>query len=492
MKRSPRRKSSAKNTRSPRRKSPAKNTRSLRRKSPVKNTRSPRRKSPAKNTRSPRRKSPAKKNKSPRRKSPVKKNKSPRRKSPAKNTRSPRRKSPAKKNKSPISGRSHVKKLMALKGGGKKKDPNRCRTCQGNISSWDCGAVIDGAWRHKTVIKKCNDECKRNLKDRESKAESSAPKDKTDRVINTSLAARFLEPESAPLGRVGSSARLAVSAPLFELDLLESESAPLGRVSSSARLDEHVLDEHVLDEPVLEEPVLEEPVLDEPVLEEPEEVSEHVASFGMVSDLNPDPSRLDAPLFEELTNLQKNYKREENLSQNRTLESYKKLSTYDTDIDGRMTIVYSSDSVNKADSQRRVRNDHTIEVHCTIIRIPKKDRHRHHPKQFYGHITLVINRDVRDIQETYHYGLRFPNSMIQTFWADENTKRRGYLKMLKDDDIQLTYIDHFKPMFPAHNSAKTLLLQYYEWCIESCPNVKPVQNARGRPDVGTLKDTTSW
>ena len=446
MKRSPRRKSSAKNTRSPRRKSPAKNTRSLRRKSPVKNTRSPRRKSPAKNTRSP------------------------------------RRKSPAKKNKSPISGRSHVKKLMALKGGGKKKDPNRCRTCQGNISSWDCGAVIDGAWRHKTVIKKCNDECKRNLKDRESKAESSAPKDKTDRVINTSLAARFLEPESAPLGRVGSSARLAVSAPLFELDLLESESAPLGRVSSSARLDEHVLDEHVLDEPVL----------DEPVLEEPEEVSEHVASFGMVSDLNPDPSRLDAPLFEELTNLQKNYKREENLSQNRTLESYKKLSTYDTDIDGRMTIVYSSDSVNKADSQRRVRNDHTIEVHCTIIRIPKKDRHRHHPKQFYGHITLVINRDVRDIQETYHYGLRFPNSMIQTFWADENTKRRGYLKMLKDDDIQLTYIDHFKPMFPAHNSAKTLLLQYYEWCIESCPNVKPVQNARGRPDVGTLKDTTSW
>ena len=450
----------------------------------VKKSRSVRRKSPNRNI--------VKKSRSVHRKSPAKNTRSPRRKSPAKNTRSPRRKSPAKKNKSPISGRSHVKKLMALKGGGKKKDPNRCRICQGNISSWDCGAVIDGIWRHKTAIPKCNDECVRNLKDRESKAESSAPKDKTDRVINTALAARFLESksaplvrssarlavplsellesESAPLGRVGSSARLAVSAPLSELDhsrLLESESAPLGRVSSSARLDE-------------------------PVLEEPEEVSEHVASFGMVSDLNPDPSRLDVRLFERLTKLQKNYKREEDSSQRRTLESYKELSTYDTDIDG-MTIVYSSDSVNKADSRRRVRNDHTIEVHCTIIRIPKKYRHRRHPKQFYGHITLVINRDVSsNIQETYHYGLRHPNSMIQTFWADENTKRRGYLKMLKDDDIQLTYIDHFKPMFPAHNSAKTLLLQYYEWCIESCPNVKPVQNARGRPDVGTLKDTTSW
>ena len=283
----------------------------------------------------------------------------------------------------------------------------------------------------------------------------------------------LLESESAPLGRVGSSARLAVSAPLSELDhsrLLESESAPLGRVSSSARLDE----------PVLEE------------LEEPEEVSEHVASFGMVSDLNPDPSRLDVPLFDRLTKLQKNYKREEDFSQRRTLNSYKKLSTYDTDIDGRMTIVYSSDSVNKANSRRRVRNDHTIEVHCTIIRIPQKDRHRHHPKQFYGHITLVINRDVSDIQETYHYGLRHPNSMSQTFWADENTNRNGYLKMLKDDDIPLTYIDHFKPMFPAHNSARILLLQYYEWCIKSCPDVKPVQQPARRPDVDTLKNTTSW
>ena len=471
-----------------------------------------RRKSP---TRSPRRKSPPKNTRSPRRKSPVKNARSPRRKSPAKNTRSPRRKSPEKKNKSPISGRSHVKKLMALKGGG--KNPYRCRTCHGNISSWrDCGYENKGLWYHKTTIKKCKDECERNTKDRESKAESSAPKDKTDRVINTSLAARFLEPESAPLvrvrsserlaareslsesesaplGRVGSSARLAVSAPLSGLlesesahlsglarlavsaplsGLIESESAPLGRVSSSARLDE----------PVLEE------------LEEPEEVSEHVASFGMVSDLNPDPSRLDTPLFDRLTNLQKNYKREEDVSQYRTLESYKKLSTYDTDIDGKMTIVYSSDSVNKADSRRRVRNDHTIEVHCTIIRIPKKDRHRHHPKQFYGHITLVINRDVRDIQETYHYGLRFPNSKIQTFWADENTKRLGYLSMLKnaDIDIQLTYIDHFKPMFPAHNSARILLLQYYEWCIKSCPDVKPVQQPARRPDVDTLKNTTSW
>ena len=476
--RSPRRKSPAKNTRSPRRKLPAKNTRSLRRKSPAKNTRSPRRKSPAKNTRSPRRKSPVKNTRSPRRKSPVKKNKS------------PRRKSPAKKNKSPISGRSHVKKLMALKGGGKKKDPYRCRSCNGNISSWrECAYEKDGKWYHKTTIKKCNDECEMNQKDRESKAESSAPKDKTDRVINTSLAARFLEPESAPLvrvrsserlaareslsesesaplGRVGSSARLAVSAPLS--GLLESESAPLGRVSSSARLEE-------------------------PVLEEPEEVSEHVASFGMVSNLNPDPSRLDPPLFDWLTNLQTNYKRKEDVSQRRTLDSYKKLSTYD-DIDGKMTIVYSSDSVNKADSRRRVRNDHTIEVHCTIIRIPKNDRHRHHPKQFYGHITLVINRDVRDIQEIYHYGLRHPNSMIQSFWSDENTKRSGYLKMLKNPriDRQLTYIDHLKPMFPEHNSARILLLQYYEWCIKSCPDVKPVQQPALRPDVDTFKNTTSW
>ena len=192
-----------------------------------------------------------------------------------------------------------------------------------------------------------------------------------------------------------------------------------------------------------------------------------------------------------LRDKQQQYKETEKTRQEQTLNEYKKMATYDVDDIGDMTIVYSSDSVNKTNPLSTFRNPDTIEVHCTIIRIPK-DKRKHGGKQFYGHITLVINRDLSDIQETYHYGMHYPNSEAPSFWCDKITGMAGYLKDLKAGTLLLTYKKHLEYMFPDHNNARTLMLQYYKWCIESCPDSKPVAAAAKRTDVLTFKATTSW
>jgi hypothetical protein len=290
-----------------------------------------------------------------------------------------------------------------------------------------------------------------------SKSESSSPK--VERVINTSRSARLLAPDVPE--------RLSTR-------VLESETPEIVLESSSRLV------------PRLLNPTADEYV---PPASVPRLADEYVAEPEIVRDLNPDSSRVtNTDLFGLLTKRQRDYQREERRRQIATLNTYKTLETYD--LDGNMKIVYSSDSVNKTDPRRTVRSEHTIEVHCTIIRIPKDDRIP--GKEFYGHITLVINRNLSDIQETYHYGMHKPNSHKQSFWADEITTRSGYLRDLKNDKILLTNEEDLKYMFPAHNSARTLLLQYYKWCIESCPDVKPVANPARRRDVLTFKDTTSW
>ena len=448
--------------RSPRRKSPQKKNRSSRHKSP-------RRKSPLKKSSSPRRKLPIKKSRSPRRKSPskkFKKSRSPRRKLPtkkSKKSRSPRRKSPLKKSRSPING-----KLMRLKGGGKNK--YRCRTCQGSISP-GCSYNVGNKYFHKTGIDKCRKECDNNKK---STPESSVPKVEVevDRVINTKRLNDILTTD-VPSGS-GSGSGSTKPKPVLlgdHLSALFSTELHAPERRSSARLLAKASDESV-----------------------PERRSS-ARLLGEASDeseiLNPDPSRVTPYKLYLLKQDQQRYKETEKIYQNGRLNMYKTSSTYDHDDMGDMTIVYSSDSVNKTDPLSTVRNPDTIEVHCTIIRIPK-DFREPDGKQFYGHITLVINRDLSDIQETYHYGMHKPRSQTPSFWCDGITGKRGYLRELKDGTLLLTYKTELEYMFPAHNNARRLMLDYYNWCIESCPDVKPVFYPDTRPEILTFKQTTSW
>ena len=501
--------------------------RSPRRKSPAKNRRSPRHKSPAKNTRSPRRKLPTKKSKksrSPRRKLPTKK---------SKKSRSPRRKSPLKKSRSPING-----KLMRLKGGGKNK--YRCRTCQGSISP-GCSYNVGNKYFHMTGIDKCRKECDNNKK---STPESSVPKVEVevDRVINTKRVKDILTTDVSSGSGSGSTKPKPVLlgdhlSALFSTELhaperrssarllakASDESAPERR--SSARLLAKASDESA-PERSLSARLLGE-ASDESVPERrssarllgeasdesaperrssarllakasDESAPERRSSarlLGEASDesdiLNPDPSRVNPYKLYLLKDHQQRYKETEKMYQKDRLNMYKRSSTYDHDDMGDMTIVYSSDSVNKTDPLSTVRNPDTIEVHCTIIRRPKDSR-KPGGNQFYGHITLVINRDLSDIKETYHYGMRRPNSEVQSFWCDEITGKSGYLRELKDGTLLLTYKTELESMFPAHNNARRLMFDYYNWCIESCPDVKPVFYPDTRKDVLTFKQTTSW
>ena len=465
--------------RSPRRKSPAKKNRSSRHKSP-------RRKSPLKKSRSPRRKLPIKKSRSPRRKSPskkFKKSRSPRRKLPtkkSKKSRSPRRKSPLKKSRSPING-----KLMRLKGGGKNKNPYRCRTCQGSISP-GCSYNVGNKYFHKTGIDKCRKECDNNKK---STPESSVPKVEVevDRVINTKRLNDILTTD-VPSGSGSGSGSTKPKPVLFEDALFSTElHAPERR--SSARLLAKTSDESA------PERSLSARLLGEASDESVPERRSSARLLGEASDeseiLNPDPSRVTPYKLYLLKQDQQLYKKTEKIYQNGRLNMYKTSSTYDHDDMGDMTIVYSSDSVNKTDPLSTVRSPDAIEVHCTIIRIPK-DFREPDGKQFYGHITLVINRDLSDIQETYHYGMHKPRSQTPSFWCDGITGKRGYLRDLKDGTLLLTYKTELEYMFPAHNNARRLMLDYYNWCIESCPDVKPVFYPDTRPDILTFKQTTSW
>ena len=482
--------------RSPRRKSPQKKKRSSRHKSP-------RRKSPLKKSRSPRRKLPIKKSRSPRRKSPskkFKKSRSPRRKSPtkkSKKSRSPRRKSPLKKSRSPING-----KLMRLKGGGKNK--YRCRTCQGSISP-GCSYNVGNKYFHMTGIDKCRKECDNNKK---STPESSVPKVEVEvgRVINTKRLNDILTTDVPSGSGSGSTKPKPVLlgdhlSALFSTELHAPErrsSARLLAKASDESAPERSLSARLLGE-ASDESVPERRssarLLGEASDESAPERRSSAGLLGEASDeseiLNPDPSRVTPYNLYLLKEHQQQYKETEKIYQNNRLNMYKTSSTYDHDDMGDMTIVYSSDSVNKTDPLSTVRNPDTIEVHCTIIRIPK-DFRKPGGKQFYGHITLVINRDLSDIQETYHYGMHKPRSQTPSFWCDGITGKRGYLRELKDGTLLLTYKTELESMFPAHNNARTLMFDYYNWCIESCPDVKPVFYPDTRPDILTFKQTTSW
>jgi hypothetical protein len=391
---------------------------------------------------------------------------------------------------------------MRLKGGGKNK--YRCRTCQGSISP-GCSYNVGNKYFHMTGIDKCRKECDNNKK---STPESSVPKVEVevDRVINTKrvkdilttdvpsgsgsgstkpkpvllgdhLSALFSTELHAPERR--SSARLLAKA--------SDESPPERR--SSARLLAKASDESA------PERSLSARLLGEASDESAPERRSSARLLGEASDesdiLNPDPSRVNPYKLYLLKDHQQRYKETEKMYQKDRLNMYKRSSTYDHDDMGDMTIVYSSDSVNKTDPLSTVRNPDTIEVHCTIIRRPKDSR-KPGGNQFYGHITLVINRDLSDIKETYHYGMRRPNSEVQSFWCDEITGKSGYLRELKDGTLLLTYKTELESMFPAHNNARRLMFDYYNWCIESCPDVKPVFYPDTRKDVLTFKQTTSW
>ena len=482
---------------SPNRKT-VKKSRSVRRKSPnrktVKKSRSVRRKSPNRNivkkSRSVRRKSPNRK--SPNRKSPnrktVKKSRSVRRKSPNRNivkkSRSVRRKSPNRKN-------------IRLRGGGK------CAVCGSTTQN-----LVDKFMGIETYkcenTKNFQDKCKKKAAENASKKKQA----ERERLKQEQLAAKEKEDNDKKLDIVVSNIIREIQR--WEEKRKRNLKKKFKNVKNhftSSISDEDTLAKAIddLDEETNENLEKIKKLASDQMYriekesplyvanirrrkeEERKEIKrkerEEYQALKDSSSLTLREDQLSKDDFESLKTYKTLHREREALNTKRNLDNAVRESDYNKQ--DAILITYSVDSINKQNIHQQ--NAHSIEVHCTTLRPdlqqgPLGDSNR---DKFFGHVSLYIYRDNPAKPEVYHFGINPHNTSIKTlipeFWPSK--------QLLEQDLISLSDIPSYQRFFPEHNSAQQLLLDYYDFCIASCPT-RTLGHAPEK--LKSLREMTSW
>ena len=503
---------------SPNRKT-VKKIRSVRRKSPnrniVKKSRSVRRKSPNRKTmkkiRSVRRKSPnrniVKKSRSVRRKSPnrniVKKSRSVRRKSPNRNIvkkiRSVRRKSPnrniVKKSRS-VYLKSPNRKNIRLRGG-----VNKCEVC-GSTQNLVMTNKYMGVETYKcenTKKEKCrkqaaeNNAKKKQAEREQLKQEQLAAKEKedNDRKLDIVVSNIIREIQSWEKKRKRNLKKKFknvkdVFTSISDEDTLAKANDDLEEETKEnlAKIEKLASDQMFIIE--RESPFYVaniRRIKEEERKEIKRKEREEYQALKDSSSLTLREDQLSKDDFESLTTYKTLHREREALNTRRKLDNAVRESDYYKQ--DRILITYSVDSINKQNIHQQ--NAHSIEVHCSTLRPaleqgPVGESNR---DKFFGHVSLYIYRDDPTNPEIYHFGINPHNTSIKTlipeFWPSK--------ELLEQDRIRLSIIPSYQIYFPEHNSAKQLLLDYYEFCIASCP-IRTLGHAPEK--LKSLREMTSW
>jgi len=499
--------------RSPRRKSPDKKNRSPRRKSPskkFKKSRSPRRKSPSKKfkkSRSLRRKSPSKKfkkSRSLRRKSPVKKSRSPRRKSPVKKYRSPRRKSPVKKYRSP---RRKSSKTM-LKGGmhfGEFDDvppepPENTRF------------VTSKVVKPEVLV--------------------TTSKDTTAPLGTLSDAPEVLLTTTAPSGTLTDAPEVLLTTTKDITKVEPTDDVEAFRKTAPGDINDLEQNLYRVNDPDFNSTM--ENLRDFYIKLWNKYNDDYLP--GKKDALEPKKLTLQQQIwrnkYKEYTENYNNKQLDEKLARNDLL--YEPGSTTESNnmfVDRRLLFVYSVDSINripyrthfdKTKIEKFQVSRNSFEIHCTTLKIPRKTGPEEQPLRFFGHVTLILTRDLTIDEETkimncnkndhakaqaqkyfseiYHYGVyesEEDGSIVEDWW-------RGYEPFVqggkKPSTLEIYTEEYFNNMkfgdedhYPRHNSVGKLMKEYYLYCINTCPVKVAFTGAAGSGySTLTLKDFTNW
>ncbi len=168
------------------------------------------------------------------------------------------------------------------------------------------------------------------------------------------------------------------------------------------------------------------------------------------------------------------------------------IKTDEYQLKGRMLISYGVDSINKINPRFSMPNAHSIEVHCTSLRLEVASGPLGDIDKFLGHVSLYIYRNVPSNPEIYHYGINPDTTSATTlepeFWTKNDSTGR-ITKKLENNEIYLTNVPEYRSFFPEGNSARDLLLSYYHFCIAACP-LRSL--GRSKQNLKSLREMTSW
>ena len=195
-------------------------------------------------------------------------------------------------------------------------------------------------------------------------------------------------------------------------------------------------------------------------------------------------------IFEEIRNRYA-YKDKQKSQTDKVIKNLQDLALYENEQStNRVLIVYSVASINKINPHWNNPNPYSIEIHCTTFR-PENNTNEP-PQNFYGHVSLNIHRGIKEDTggihtENYHYGIYNKGGKIKNFtrqfWSnDELIPKPDELIFINDgknSDLEF--------LFPKI-SAGDLMIQYYNWCIRTCPE-KRIPFSIG-PD--TFRILTRW
>ena len=409
-------------------KSPTRRSRSrlLKRKSPKR--KSPNRKSPKRkspNRKSPTRRSPTRR--SPKRKSP--KRKSPKRRSPKR--RSPKRGSPKRKSRS---------RHNMLKGG--TKEEKRCDLCHEYVAEKDgvegTGKNRIGFWIHN--------------KDNEAFCKETVHKKKMAHELKERVNAEIIKRARAK----------AVAMENYK-DKKKYQNA-IEKVRREMEIENERVD----------------------ALSDHDQEREESGDFFPIP--HPETQEQAKIIFDERRNRYA-YRKNQTEKTNREIKNLRDLMLYDESTQ-KVLIVYSVASINKTNPRWTIPNPYSIEIHCTTFR-PENNTNEP-PQNFYGHVSLNIHRGIDEDtntinSENYHYGIYNKDGKITSF-----TRQFWSNKKLITKPEKLIFIDdgknsHLAFLFPTI-SAGDLMIQYYNWCIRTCPeSVIPFSL-----DRDTFKRLTRW
>jgi hypothetical protein len=203
----------------------------------------------------------------------------------------------------------------------------------------------------------------------------------------------------------------------------------------------------------------------------------------------PDPITYEqeAIISDEIVN-RREYQKNQKAYTDKVITDLRNLMT-DYNSTDRVLIVYSVASINKTNPSWKIPNPYSIEIHCTTFR--PENNPNDPPQNFYGHVSLNIYRGIKAAgginSEHYHYGIFNKDSKIddftRQFWSNDKLISKPKTRIFIDDgeNSDLAFL------FPTI-SAGDLMIQYYNWCIRTCPgNVMPLSLEKD-----TFKRLTLW
>jgi hypothetical protein len=200
-------------------------------------------------------------------------------------------------------------------------------------------------------------------------------------------------------------------------------------------------------------------------------------------------------------------------------------------VDRCLLFVYSVDSINRipylANQFNKKKNvkfqvsRNSFEIHCTTLKKPRNTGPQDQPLRFFGHVTLILTRNLTIDQETkimnceddhakaqaqkffseiYHYGVyesEEDGSIVEDWWRGYEPFVQGGKKPFPLEIYNEEYFNNMKfgdeDHFPKHNSVGKLMKEYYLYCINTCPVKVAFTGAAGSGySTLTLKDFTNW